>query len=329
MVRSPLGHHTPPTSPPMESKPQAFKDFYYILGVSPDSTSDEIREAYHELYEKYGPHVSISGYDPEMLLKTFKDISEAYETLMDPAKRKKYDEQNKDQIHKGDLRALWGKLTGVQAKDPSQQLKKPAPDTEVEIDVTLREAVKGTKKVIRLEEPKPCEDCAGLKPMQRLQCPNCRGLGYTTAERIEEVELPSGLYDKFEVRKTKLGKFDLPSGGYGDLVLIMKLSPHPFLSALGRDITCTVPITIYEAVLGGEIEVPTATGKVIMKVQPRTLSGRVYRLKGLGLAGADQLVTVEVQTPQSLSDAELDMYKKLKETCKDPNPRESLYSKLS
>ena len=60
----------------MEHK-SAFKDYYYILGLTPDATSNEIQEAYHELYEKYGPHVSVSGMDPEMLLKTFKDISEA------------------------------------------------------------------------------------------------------------------------------------------------------------------------------------------------------------------------------------------------------------
>ncbi|MBI4532678.1 MAG: DnaJ domain-containing protein [Candidatus Melainabacteria bacterium] len=311
----------------MESKP-AFKDYYYILGVSPDATGEEIQEAYHDLYEKYGPHVSIGGQDPDMLLKTFKDLSEAYEILMDPAKRKRYDEANKQHIYKGDLRRLWGKLSGAPAVDETQQKKKPTVDTLIEIEVTLREAVKGTKKHIRLEEPKSCADCVGLKPVQRMQCPNCRGLGYTSSERTEEVELPAGLYDKLEVRKSALGKYDLQAGRNGDLVITIRLAPHPYLGVLGRDITCTVPITIYEAVLGGEIEVPTATGRVIMKVQPRTQAGRVYRLKGLGLAGADQLVTVEVVTPQQLGNEEVSLYQKLKGMSKDPNPRESLYTKL-
>jgi curved DNA-binding protein len=309
------------------TKSSTFKDYYYILGVSPDATTQEIQEAYHDLYEKYGPHVSVSGQDPEMLLKTFKDLSEAYEVLMDPAKRKRYDEQNKQYINKGDLRALWGKLTGVQMQ-AQDKVKKAAVHTEISIEVTLREAVKGTKKQVRLEEPKPCEDCLGLKPVQRMQCPNCRGLGYTISERIEEVELSAGLYDKQEVRFTELGKFDLQAGRRGDLAITVTLSPHPFLGVLGRDITCTVPISIYEAVLGGEVEVPTATGKVIMKVQPRTQSGRVYRLKGLGLAGADQLVTVDVVTPQNLSDEEVELYRKLKSMSQDPNPRESLYTRM-
>jgi DnaJ-class molecular chaperone len=310
----------------MESKGY-FKDYYYVLGVTKDATSHEIQEAYHDLYEKYGPHVSVSGQDPEMLLKTFKDISEAYETLMDPAKRKEYDTKNEQHFHKGDLRALWGKFAGEQVKVGPQKTK-PAQDQEVELEVTLKEAMKGTRKVLRIEEPKPCDDCTGLKPVQRLQCPNCRGLGYTTSERTEELDLPAGLYDKLQIRRPDMGKFDLNANRRGDLVMTIRLKQHPYLTVLGRDICCTVPVTIFEAVLGGEIEVPTATGKVIMKIQPRTQSGRVYRLKGLGLAGADQLITVEVVTPQQLTDEEVGLFRRLKEMSKDPNPRESLYTKL-
>jgi DnaJ-class molecular chaperone len=310
------------------SKP--YKDYYYILGVPQEATPQEIQDAYHDLYEKYGPHVSVSGQDPEMLLKTFRDISEAYEMLMDPEKRKDYDKNCAPHLQKGDLRALWTKFSGVQqASGQNRDDKKPrAIDTELDLEVTLREAVKGSKKQVSFDEPKPCESCNGLKPVQRMQCPNCRGLGYATSERTEEVELPAGMFDRMVIRKTEIGKFDMPAGKRGDLVLRVKIKQHPFLSVLGRDITCTVPITIYEAVLGAEVEVPTATGKVIMKVQPRTQSGRVYRLKGLGLAGADQLVTVEVVTPQQLSDEEVGMYRRLKDSCKDPNPRESLYTKL-
>lgn len=307
----------------MESK--HFKDYYYILGISPTATGEQIQEAYHDLYEKCGPHVSISGQDPEMLLKTFKDISEAYETLMDPAKRKKYDEANGERLHRGDVRALWGKLAGMQVKEEPQKKKIQVADTEIWIDVTLKEAVKGTSKALRLEEPKPCEDCVGMKPVMRLQCPNCRGLGYTNSERTEHIELAPGLYEGQEIRIANLGKFDLQSGRQANLVIRIKLLPHSYLAVSGRDLALTIPISIYEAVLGAEIEVPTATGRVIMKVQPRTQSGKVYRLKGLGLAGADQLITVEICTPQNLSDEEVTMYRTLKELNKDPNPRESLF----
>ena len=74
----------------MEHK-QQYKDFYYVLGITPDATTEEIRDAYGDLYEKYGPHVSVSGHDPDTMIKTFKDISEAYETLKVPARREAYD----------------------------------------------------------------------------------------------------------------------------------------------------------------------------------------------------------------------------------------------
>src|SRR5438128_292695 len=119
----------------MDAKPY-FKDYYYVLGVSQDATSEEIQEAYHDLYEKYGPHVSVSGQDPDMLLRTFKDISEAYEMLMDPARRREYNVKNDHHFQKGDLRALWGKFAGSPVAKPESSKGKPASDQEVEMEVT-------------------------------------------------------------------------------------------------------------------------------------------------------------------------------------------------
>ena len=61
---------------------------------------------------------------------------------------------------------------------------------EMEVEVTLKEAVKGVRKQIKISDPQPCADCTGLKPMNRMQCPNCRGLGYFNIERNEDVQLP-------------------------------------------------------------------------------------------------------------------------------------------
>jgi DnaJ-class molecular chaperone len=97
---------------------------------------------------------------------------------------------------------------------------------------------------------------------------------------------------------------------------------------IGRDITCTVPVTFLEAILGGEIEVPTATGKVVMKIQPLTQSGKVYRLKGMGLAGADLLATIEVVVPKQISAEEVELFRKLQAMSTYPNPRVELLAKL-
>ena len=92
----------------------------------------------------------------------------------------------------------------------------------------------------------------------------------------------------------------------------------------GKNITCTLPVSLYEAVLGAEIEIPTATGKVVMKLQPLTQPGRVYRLKGLGIADGDQLVTVEVNMPQTLTKEQVQLFQKIKEASNDANPRGAL-----
>ena len=77
------------------SKSKATKDYYYQLGVRPDSTSEEIQEAYNELYEIRSGHVNVQGQDPDAMLKAYKDICEAYEILMDPNKRREYDREQK------------------------------------------------------------------------------------------------------------------------------------------------------------------------------------------------------------------------------------------
>ncbi|HEY9783907.1 MAG TPA: DnaJ C-terminal domain-containing protein [Candidatus Obscuribacterales bacterium] len=312
---------------PTKSKTQTQKDYYYILGVRPDATGREIQAAYEQLYEKFGPHVNVSGMDPDLMIKTFKDICDAYEVLMDPMKRKEYD-KNTSHLRQsmGDLRALW--QSKAAAGDTGAHPKVSALALEMECEITLKEAIKGCTKQFRISDPRPCEECSAQRAASRMQCPNCRGLGYVNVERVDDVELPPGMYDGLEIRRPGSGRYDMRAARHGDLIIKIKLLPHPFLGILGRDITCTVPVTIYEAVLGAEIDIPTATGKAVMKIQPLTQPGRVYRLKGLGLAGADQLVTVDVVFPQKLSPEEVSLFRRLKEASQDPNPRDALFSRM-
>jgi DnaJ-class molecular chaperone len=306
---------------------KVYKDYYYILGVTPEATTQEISEAYNELYERFGPHVNISGQDPEAMLKAFKDICEAYEVLMDPGRRQEYDRTNQTALHKTHLRQLWGKMTGSNgASVPTQG---QAEETRMETEVTLREAIKGTERTFRIDEQLPCRACISLKPVQRLKCYHCRGTGHTFHSREEEVQLPAGMYDRMELRVREAGRFDPRVARNGDLMIVVKLRAHPFFTVMGRDLTCTVPVTMLEAVLGADIEVPTATGKVIMKLQPLTQTGRLYRLKGMGLAGADLLVTVQVVLPTQISAEEVELFRKLKSVSTMRNPRDEIFQKLS
>lgn len=306
---------------------QNLKDYYYILGVSPEATLEEIEEAYHGLYDKFGPHVTVTEHDTEVMERAYRDICEAWEVLSDPFRRQQYDKHNLPLVQKSQLRTLWGKFTGVQDNDLKG--KDNAPDFRVPLEITLKEAVKGAQKSIKIEDALPCQQCLRKKPMERLKCLNCHGVGSIRNDRTEEITVPPGVHDKMELRRPGKGKYEPRLQKYGDLVFEIQIQTHPFFILLGQDLTCTAPVTVYEAVLGAEIEVPTATGKVVMRIQPLTQNGRVYRLKGLGLAGADLLVTIEVVMPKQLSADEVVLFRKLNDCSTLGNPRAEIFAKLA
>lgn len=309
------------------------KDYYYILGVRPNATTQEIMNGYHELYEKFGPHVAAESLDGDHQARAFKDIKDAYEVLMNPATRKEYDKNSDVFRQTSDVRALWGKVTKekkavIDAQKPKEEhVQIQAQALEMEIEVSLKEAVKGTRKQIIITDPTPCEHCIEKKPLERMQCDYCRGLGYFNVDRTSDFEFPPGLYNGLEIRKQGQGRWDLRAAKYGDLIFKIKLRDHPVLKVIGKEVKLVVPVTIYEAMLGADIQIPTATGKVSMKIHPLTQQGRMYRLKGLGLAGADMIVIVDVVIPKKLSGEEVKFYRRLQELSQEPNPRNQMYEK--
>jgi len=327
-------------------------DYYHVLGLRNDASPEQIQFAYIELSEKFGPHAQ-SDLSSDARAKAYKDLIDAYETLADENKRMAYDKKLKEnKSAANDIRAIWTKATqsvtnsdktsltqpGVHSQGQSgantslatdaSQPKIQALVLEMQIDVSLKEAIKGAKRSITINDPTPCRECVGMKPVNRMQCPTCRGVGSFNVERKEDIVVPGGLYENMEIRRPGQGRFDIRANKKGDLLLRIKLMHHPLLSVVDKDLTCTVPVTLYEAILGAEIEVPSATGKIVMKIQPLTHPNRVYRLKGMGLAGGDQLVTIDVVIPKQLSAEEANMYRKLKELSKEPNPRVAYLSKL-
>lgn len=300
------------------------KDYYYILGIPPDATIDQIQAAYQEMYDKFGPHVTYKGQDSEAMVKAYKDIVEAWEILGDPDKRAQYDRDNLPLLQKSHLRNLWGKLTGMKTGE-EPKLKDDLPETRMPLEITLREAIKGGRKQVRIEDWLPCQNCANKKPVDRVKCITCHGKAQIPANRTEEVDLHPGL---FELRLPSKGRFDHRSRKHADLILELQVQAHPFFTVHGRDVSCTVPVNLYEAILGAEIEAPTPTGKVVMRIQPLTQRGRVYRLKGLGIGGGDLLVSIEVMIPAQLHADEVELFRKLAVVSSQPNPRLEVFHKL-
>jgi molecular chaperone DnaJ len=152
-----------------------------------------------------------------------------------------------------------------------------------------------------------CPKCRGTGEIPGAPCASCRGEGRTEKEKTLSVKVPAGVDEGSRLRLRGEGGAGLKGGPAGDLFLFLHVENHPIFHREGSDILCEVPITFVQAALGAEVEVPTLTGAVRMKVPPGTPSGKLFRLKEKGVADpqegghGDQLVTVTVETPQHLS----------------------------
>jgi molecular chaperone DnaJ len=152
-----------------------------------------------------------------------------------------------------------------------------------------------------------CPKCRGNGEVPGAPCPSCRGEGRVEKEKTLSVKVPAGVDEGSRLRLRGEGGAGLKGGPPGDLFLFLHVESHPLFHREGSDILCEVPITFVQAALGAEVEVPTLTGPVRMKVPAGTQSGKLFRLKEKGVADpqeghqGDQLVTVVVETPQKLS----------------------------
>ncbi len=152
-----------------------------------------------------------------------------------------------------------------------------------------------------------CGRCSGTGEIIENPCRRCEGRGRVTSKENLEVEVPAGVAEGQRLRWTGKGEPGYGGGPPGDLYVVVALSEHPFFERQEQNVTCRIPISFAQAALGAEVEVPTLTGKVRMKVPPGTQSGKVFRLRKKGLpdvdgrGAGDQLVTIVVETPTNLS----------------------------
>ncbi len=158
-----------------------------------------------------------------------------------------------------------------------------------------------------------CGRCNGEGAMIEHPCTACRGTGRVTGERNIQLKIPPGVEDGMRLRMTGEGEAGHRGGGRGDLYVDIHVHAHEFFKRQALNISCEVPISFVQAALGADIEVPTLSGKHVLKVPPGTQTGRLFRLKGKGVASlrgegiGDQEVTVIVETPSHLSDKQKDL----------------------
>ena len=323
-----------------------YKDYYQILGVAKDVSQDEIKRAYRKMARKYHPDVS-SESDAE---ERFKEVGEAYEVLKDPEKRSAYDQLGANwkagqsgfqpppdwdagfEFHGGGytggaaggadfsdfFESLFGQggggfrhsTGGGQPGSGYSAYQARGEDSHARVLINLEDAYQGASRGLALRST-----VLGANGRPQLK------------ERTLNVKIPKGVKQGQNIRLQGQGSPGIGDGLAGDLYLEIEFNPHSFYTVDGRDVSLALPVTPWEAALGGKVQVPTPAGKIDLNIPAASSSGKRMRLKGRGIPGktpGDFYVTLEIALPNSLSDKEKSLYEALREEARNFNPRAKL-----
>ena len=313
-----------------------YKDYYKILGVARNASADDIKKAYRKLARKYHPDVSKEKNAEE----SFKEVSEAYETLRDPEKRAAFDQLGShaagqefrpppdwsqhfapnfgtgspfDQMGQNafddiDLADLLAGLTGGRSRGRAggragaREGPIPGPDYEAMVRITLEQAFHGTEIDLDLSVAEYDE----------------RGVAHRVPHRIK-VRIPKGVIDGQKLRVPGKGGKGMQGAPPGDLYLDIQVQPHPFFRTSGQDLYVDLPLAPWEAVLGTSVELPTLAGAVSLKVPASTRAGQQLRLAGRGLSrpggkSGDLFAIVAIVVPTAVNERERSLYRELSES---------------
>ncbi len=164
-----------------------------------------------------------------------------------------------------------------------------------------------------------CPSCHGSGKVITATCNKCRGEGTMEGEETIEIEIPAGVEEGMQLSLRGRGNAGRRGGPAGDLLVTIEEKPHEFLHRDGMNVVYELYVNFADAALGSTIDVPTLEGKVKIKVPAGTQAGKIFRLKDKGLPAVqsygrgDQLIHINVWTPQTLNDEERRMLEKMRE----------------
>jgi molecular chaperone DnaJ len=162
-----------------------------------------------------------------------------------------------------------------------------------------------------------CPTCNGEGSIVTAKCPVCKGEGRVYGEETVTIDIPAGVQEGMQLSVGGRGNAGERGGASGDLIILIEEEQHPELHRDGLNVAFELHISFMDAVFGLQAEVPTIDGKAKIKIPPGTQSGKIFRLKGKGFPGVnsyekgDQLIHVNVWTPQHLTPEEKEMLEKL------------------
>jgi DnaJ-class molecular chaperone len=297
------------------------EDYYKILGLNRNATADDIQKAYRKLARKYHPDVN-----PEKNAKAkFQQIQQAYDVLNDPEKRELYDRYGSSfesagagpgpgggawrthstgpggfegfdfsQIFGGrgaggeDVEGSFAELfkqfsgeSGNRSRRGATRGRRGA-DLEHELTIPFSTAVMGGEARLRVKRPSGKEETIAVK-------------------------IPSGVDDGQVIRLRGQGELGPRNGVPGDLLIRIRVTPHPCYRRKGSDLEVDVPVTVAEAALGTKLDLPTPWGIITVTIPPATSSGKRLRLKGQGIERrdgekGDLYAEIQIRLPNRISD---------------------------
>jgi len=296
-----------------------YKDYYQTLGVSRDVSPEDLKKAYRKQARKYHPDVSKEANAEAK----FKEVGEAYEALKDPEKRAQYDQFGSDYKNGQSFTPPpgWGGNSGMGGGQGNfsnffdsmfagggggrDNFYAAGEDVNAKITISLEDAFNGAKKAIR--RPSGSAETGSLN-----------------------VKVPAGITSGKKIRLSGQGKAGMGGSPSGDLYLEIAIAAHAHYRLEDKDIFLDLPITPWEAALGGKVTVPTLAGKITLTIPAGAKSGQKMRLKGRGLPAkeaGDQFIVLQIMTPPADTDEATQIYQQMAEELAF-NPREALEQAL-
>ena len=292
------------------------KNLYHVLGVSKDATDAEIKSAYRKLARKYHPDLNKDDKDAA---EKFKEVSCAYDILGDKDKRKKYDNNEIDADGKpAGFGAGFGSGYGDgspfgQGGNPFGQggtYYRSTGGGDFDFSSIFGDDIFSQFTGGRAGGFQSGFGASGRRPRKGEDINYTMRIDFLSAARGDEktvslngkninVKIPAGTIDGQTLRLKGLGQPSPNGGSAGDVLITLNVDKHPYFSLDGNNIVMEMPITIKEAILGAKVTVPTITGKVAVNIPPYASSGEKLRLKGKGIKGGDQIITLKILSPKT------------------------------
>ena len=306
------------------------KDYYKILEISKDASQEEIKKSYRTLSKKYHPDKNSNDKDLE---KKFKEINEAYSTLSNKNKKTEYDRKRTmaNNQFAGFNTNFYNFMDSM-----FEEFMSPKYDPSfLEIQCSLKEVFKESKKSIEYVRMGKCKDCdgSGREDDVFLKCSKCNGDGFISLENghfivkkcskckgkgeipknyckkcngqgaLEEnnkinISIPKNISNKSNVKYKNYGNYIKEAELYSDLIIIFNIKDD-FYSIEENMMLCKIPLTFNQLVLGDTIEIPHPIKKIELDIPPQTSSGTTFRIKKCGInKKGDCFATVYLDVPK-------------------------------